>query len=97
MVDKGNKRVPVNPNFLYSTRKRIEEFEKSILCKIFVRNSCDEDSVRLNGFRMFTLYQVLLACDDKMAHFFFDIVENPNYGLKSKIKKEVQYKLKVKK
>jgi hypothetical protein len=32
---------------------------------------------------MFTLDQVLLACDDEMTHFIFDIIENPDFGLKN--------------
>ena len=81
--EQGNKRVPVDPNFLYSPRKRIEEFKESILGKIFGRNSCDEDSVRLNRSCVCTFDQVLLACDDKMTHFIFDIIKNPDYGLKN--------------
>jgi hypothetical protein len=48
--EQGSRCVPVDPNFLYSPRKRIEEFEESILGKIFRRNPCDEDGVRLNRF-----------------------------------------------
>jgi hypothetical protein len=76
-----NKRVPIDPNFLHSARKGVEEFKESILGKIFGRDSSDEDSVGLDRFCMCMLDQVLLASDNKMTHFLSDMVEDPDYRI----------------